>query len=133
VTDSAATFGGQLRLLGHALERGDVRPGGSLELTLGWQSLGPIAADYHVLTVLRDAAGHVVEQNERGLGGGSAGTAAWEAGRWVFRGSTLALRGVEPGEYRLGVSLYDSRARHLLPLDGASVTEAPLATVRVRG
>ncbi|MBA2447087.1 MAG: glycosyltransferase family 39 protein [Chloroflexi bacterium] len=132
VTDSAATFGGQLRLLGHALERGDVRPGGSLEVTLGWQSLGPIAADYHVLTVLRDAGGQVVEQNERGLGGGSAGTAAWEAGRWVFRGSTLALRGVEPGEYRLAVSLYDSRARQMLPLDGASVTEAPLATVRVR-
>ena len=133
VTDSAATFGGQLRLLGHALERSEGRPGGRLEVTLGWQSLAPIAADYHVLTVLRDAGGEVVEQNERGLGGGSAGTAAWEAGRWVFRGSTLALRGVEPGEYRLAVSLYDSRARRMLPLDGASVTEAPLAAVRVRG
>jgi hypothetical protein len=132
-----ATFGGQLRLLGHTLERGEIRPGGSLQLTLGWEAIGPVMADYHVLTILRDARGQVVEQNERGLGGGGEGTAAWDAGRWVFRGASLPIRAAPPGEYHLSVGLYDSRARRMLPLegggDGPGAAEAPLETVRVRG
>jgi Dolichyl-phosphate-mannose-protein mannosyltransferase len=132
-----ATFGGQLRLLGHTLERGEIRSGGSLQLTLGWEAIGPVMADYHVLTILRDARGQVVEQNERGLGGGGEGTAAWDAGRWVFRGASLPIRAAPPGEYHLSVGLYDSRARRMLPLegggDGPGAAEAPLETVRVRG
>jgi hypothetical protein len=137
--NDGATFGGQLRLLGHSVERGEVRPGGSLALTLGWEAVGPVGADYHVVTRLRDAGGQVVAQNERGLGEGQ-GTAAWEAGRWVFRGASLAIRpATRPGEYHLSVGLYDPRARRELPLDGTGGaagnggTEAELATVRVRG
>ena len=49
-------------------------------VTLGWQALGPVAADYAVVTMLKNSAGQVVAQNQRGLGGGGEGTAAWEAG-----------------------------------------------------
>jgi hypothetical protein len=132
---SDATFGGQLRLLGHAVERGEIRPGGALTVTLGWQALGPVAADYAVVTMLKNAAGQAVEQNQRGLGGGGEGTAAWDAGRWVFRTSTLSVRpGTPAGEYTIAVGLYDSKARRLLPLDGApdGVTDVPLTTVQVR-
>jgi hypothetical protein len=133
------TFGGQLRLLGHAVERGEARPGGNLAVTLGWQAIGPVAADYAVVTILRDRQGQAVEQNQRSLGGGGAGTAAWEPGRWVFATSTLGLRGsLQPGEYTLAVGLYDSKARKLVPVDpagpGANLDEETLSlgSVQVR-
>jgi hypothetical protein len=128
------TFGGQLQLLGHGVEPGEVRPGGSLTLTLGWQAVGPVTADYSVVTMLKDQRGQVVEQNQRGLGGGGEGTAAWEPGRWVFRTSTLDLRrSLPPGPYTLAVGLYDSKARRLLPLDGGAGQDTlPLTTIQVR-
>jgi hypothetical protein len=130
------SFRGQLRLLGHAVEPGEVRPGGSLTVTLGWQAIGPVAADYAVVTMLKDRDGQTVEQNQRGLGGGGEGTAAWEPGRWVFRTSSLALRSsLRPGDYTLAVGLYDSKARKLLPLDGAAPggdDTVALATITVR-
>jgi hypothetical protein len=132
---SDATFGGQLRLLGYATERGEARPGGSLTVTLGWQSLGAVAADYSVVTMLKGADGQPVEQNQRGLGGGGEGTSAWEAGRWVFRTSTLVLKEkLPPGEYTLAVGLYDSKARRLVPLDGAGSPDntVSLGTAQVR-
>lgn len=129
------TFGGQLRLLGHGVEPGEVRPGGSLTLTIGWQAIGPITADYSVVTVLKDEKGQDVQQNQRSLGGGGEGTAAWEPGRWVFRTSTLELkRSLQPGAYTLAVGLYDSKARKLVPPDGARAGEdtLPLGTIQVR-
>ncbi len=128
------TFGGQLRLLGHALERGEIRAGGSVVLTLGWQAVGPVAADYHVITILRDANGSIVEQNERALGGGAQGTAAWAPGRWVFRTAELPLRrSTAPGVYQLSVALYDSKARRTLAPDGGGAEDLSLTAVQVRG
>ncbi|MFN8521695.1 MAG: glycosyltransferase family 39 protein [Chloroflexota bacterium] len=130
---SGTEFGGELRLLGHAIDRPEVRPGGAIGLTLGWEALGRPTADWHVLTILKDQRGAVAEQNERGLGGGADGTATWEPGRWVYRTSSLTVRpSVRPGEYQLYVSLYDSKARRLLPIDAAGATEAPIAAITVR-
>ena len=91
-------------------------------MTLGWQAIGPVAADYAVVTMLKDRDGKTVEQNQRGLGGGGEGTAAWEPGRWVFRTSALELkRSVrQPGEYtprRSGCTT--RRPGKLVPVDGA--------------
>jgi hypothetical protein len=131
---AAASFAGEMRLLGHSLERSEVRPGGAISVTVGWEALGPVSADYHVVTLLRDPSGQVVEQNERGLGGGGQGTAAWEPGRWVFRAGSLDIPPrATPGEYEVAVGLYDSRAKRMVPLDGSSATDSPLATVQVRG
>jgi hypothetical protein len=117
---SGATFGGQLRLLGYTVDTGDARPGGGPTVTLGWEAVGPVAADYSVVTVLNDRNGQPVEQNQRGLGGGGEGTASWGTGRWVFRTATLALKNtVQPGDYSLSIGLYDSKAKKLVPLDGA--------------
>jgi len=132
---SDATFGGQLRLLGYAVERGEARPSGSVTVTLGWQALGPIDADYAVVTMLLGPDGQPIEQNQRGLGGGGEGTAAWEPGRWVFRTSTLSVRpGTPAGDYTLAVGLYDSKNRRLLLLDGAAdgTTQLALTTIQVR-
>ncbi|MCC7366913.1 MAG: glycosyltransferase family 39 protein [Chloroflexi bacterium] len=132
---SGATFGGELRLLGYATERGEARPGGSLTLTLAWQALQAPGVDYSIVTMLKDRTGQPVEQNQRGLGGGGEGTSAWEAGRWVFRTSTLAIKErTPPGEYTLAIGVYDSKARKLLPVDGAAPGEetVTLGTVQVR-
>jgi hypothetical protein len=135
------TFAGQMRLLGAGAEPGELRPGGSLTLTLGWQAIGPISADYSIVTALTDQNGQVVEQNQRGLGGGGEGTAAWEPGRWAFRTSTLDLkRSAQPGPYTLTVGLYDSKARKLVPPDGragagsgnAGTDMLTLGTIQVR-
>jgi hypothetical protein len=104
-------------------------------VTLGWQAVGPVAADYSVVTILKDRSGQPVEQNQRGLGGGGEGTAAWETGRWVFRTSSLDLgRSVQPGAYTLAVGLYDSKARKLVPIDGGAPGEdtVSLGPIQVR-
>jgi hypothetical protein len=125
---SGATFGGQMRLLGYTVNSADARPGGGLTVTLGWEAVGPVAADYSVVTLLVDRDGQPVEQNQRGLGGGGEGTASWEPGRWVFRTSTLALKNtVQPGAYSLAVGLYDSKTRKLVPIDGESADPAHLS------
>jgi hypothetical protein len=132
---SASTFGGQMRLLGHAVEPGEIRPGGSLTLTLGWEAVGRVSADYSVVTMLKGRDGQPVEQNQRGLGGGGEGTASWESGRWVFRTASLDLkRSVPPGEYTLAVGLYDSKARKLIPPDGGAPGDdtVTLGPVQVR-
>jgi hypothetical protein len=132
-----ATFGGQLQLLGYGLERGEVRPGGNVVLTLGWQAIGPVDADYHVLTILRDPTGAIVEQNERALGGGAEGTESWRPGRWVFRTSMLPIRrSTKLGVYQLSVALYDSKAKRPLSPDGGVDGDAGdlrLTAVEVRG
>ncbi|MGE3270088.1 MAG: ArnT family glycosyltransferase [Chloroflexota bacterium] len=135
LTSTESTFGGQMRLLGYATDTGDARPGGGLMVTLAWQAVGPVAADYSVVTMLKGKDGQPVEQNQRGLGGGGEGTASWEPGRWVFRTSTLGLKEkLPPGEYTLAVGLYDSKARKLIPVDGQRSTEdtVSLGTVQVR-
>jgi hypothetical protein len=132
----SAEFGGDLRLLGYNLGRDDVRSGSSTNLTLHWEALRPMAADYHVISHLRGPGGQPDLQSERGLGGGSEGTARWGAGRWVFRSHVLTIPPrATPGEYQLSVSLYDSKSRTSPPLTAGAATgstELLLGTVRVR-
>jgi hypothetical protein len=83
--------------------------------------------DYHVLAILSAADGQPIAQLERTLGGGGAGTASWQPGRWTIRTFSLPIPPrTAPGDYSLSLALYDSRARQRLP------GEARIATVRVR-
>ena len=131
-----AELEGQVRLAGFALDRQDVRAGGSLGLTVEWEALAPSTVDWRPVTYLRDRDGKVVDQTERSLGGGSGGTTTWEPGRWVFRGSTLTVPPrTPPGDYTLGLGLYDSRARRMAAVTSgpdAGGEEVRLGTVRVR-
>jgi hypothetical protein len=127
-------FANQMRLIGYAVDRQEIRPGGSLELTLAWEALGPTAVDYRVVTILRGPDGQIVEQSERSLSGGGVGTSRWEAGRWLFRTAELDIRRArQPGDYTLAVGLYDSRARKLAPVtSGGSGEDAVITTLRMR-
>jgi hypothetical protein len=126
----------QVRVRSYALEQDSARAGGSVGLTIEWEAVGPIALDWRQVTVLRDRSGQIVDQTERSLSGGSSGTSTWAPGRWVFRSSGVPIPArTPPGEYTLGVGLYDSKARRM-----ATVTAGPdlggdelrLGMVRVR-
>ena len=127
---------GQVRVRSYALDDADVRAGGTVMLTVEWEASGPIAVDWRQVTFLRDRDGQVVEQNERSLGGGSGGTSTWEPGRWVFRTAGLTVPPkTSPGEYTVGVGLYDSKARTMASVTsgtGVDGEEIRLGTVRVR-
>jgi hypothetical protein len=131
-----AELGGQLRVQAYSLDPSNVRSGGSTNLTIEWEAAGPIEVDWHPITFLRDADGKLIDQAERSLGGGSAGTSAWTPGRWVFRTSSLAIPSkTPPGEYRLGLGLYDSKAKMMAVVTagpGAGTEEVPLGTLSVR-
>ena len=126
----------QVRVRSFALEQESVRAGGSLGLTVEWEAVGPISLDWRQVTFLRDRSGQVVDQTERSLGGGSGGTSTWAPGRWVFRSSGLPIPAkTPPGEYTIGVGLYDSKARKMAPVtagSGQGGEEVRLGTVRVR-
>jgi hypothetical protein len=126
----------QVRVTSYALEQPSVRAGGSVGLTVEWEAVGPIPLDWRQVTFLRDPSGQIVDQTERSLGGGSGGTSTWAPGRWVFRSSGLPIPAkTPPGQYTVGVGLYDSKARKLAPVTagpGQGGDEVRLGTITVR-
>lgn len=126
----------QVGVRSYALDQPSVRAGGTVGLTVEWEAVGPVPLDWRQVTFLRDATGRIVDQTERSLGGGSGGTSTWAPGRWVFRSSGLPIPPrTPPGEYTLGVGLYDSKARQLATVTagpGVGGEEVRLGTVRVR-
>jgi hypothetical protein len=118
---AAADFDGGVRLVGHEVARAAFRRGDGAGLTLHWESLQPLDRDYDVITVLRGADGQAWDQQQESLAGGSVDTSEWEVGRWLFQHTFVrADARTPPGEYSVGVSLYDSRARRLVPLADGS-------------
>ena len=116
-TRANADFGGDLRLVSYALDRTQLRRGEGAGLNMHWESLRPLSADYHVVTVIRAADGEAWDQQQESLAGGSVGTTEWEVGRWLFQNTFVRTDGRTPaGNYAVEVSVYDSRARRMVPL-----------------
>ena len=126
----------QIRVGSYALDGDSVRAGGTIGLTVEWEAVGPIPLDWRQVTFLKDRSGQIVEQTERSLSGGSSGTSSWWPGRWVFRSSGLPIPAkTPPGEYTVGVGLYDSKARKMATVTsgtGVGSEEVRLGTIRVR-
>jgi hypothetical protein len=122
---------GNLRLVSAGIDRPAFRHGEGAGLTFHWEATGKLPADYHVLTVLRSGDGQAWDQQQESLAGGSVGTSEWAIGHWLFQNTFV--RGdsrIPPGDYSVGVSVYNSRTRQLVPLaDGRS--ELPVAQVEV--
>jgi hypothetical protein len=113
-----ATFGGALRLAGVTFDRDELAAGQGGSLAMLWEQRQPMSIDYHVLVELRAADGGVVDDQEESLGGGSDGTSTWAPGRWLVQSSFVKAAAVPPGVYAVTVSLYDSKARARVPIDG---------------
>jgi hypothetical protein len=114
---SGASFGA-LRLSGANVDRSELSSGQGATVTMLWEQLEPTSLDYHVLLDLRDTNGRTVDDQEESLGGGSEGTSHWPVGRWLVQSSFVKADDVAPGEYTVTVSLYDSKNRQAVPIDG---------------
>jgi hypothetical protein len=119
-SESGATLGGQVKLLGAEVNRaGDV-----LRLTLYWRAVAPpVDASYNVFTHLLDDAGEVVAGHD-GLPGSP--TDRWQAGQVVQDVHEIALpRALPAGAYRLTAGMYDSASGQRLPARGHDGRELP--------
>jgi len=106
-----------------------------LGLTLVWQALAPIEANYSVFVHLVDAAGNTVAQSDGWPDCGRAPTAAWwqgelaagsaanmaDASEFVYDAHRVMMStdgapdGLANGEYRLRAGLYNSETGERLP------------------
>jgi hypothetical protein len=99
-----ATLGGSIALRGYDLTVPE-NTGEPAELTLYWQALDHVPADYKVFVHLVDEAGQIAAQSDAIPAGGDAPTMSWLAREVVTDRHALALPG--PGAYRLLVGMYD--------------------------
>ncbi len=104
-----ATFGGVIRLLGYDLRQDKNR----LALTLRWQALADVGADYKFFVHVFDpATEHIAAQIDAMPAGNAYPTARWLAGEVVSESVELTL---EAGTYRLATGWYDPISRDRLP------------------
>ncbi|MBM3135017.1 MAG: phospholipid carrier-dependent glycosyltransferase, partial [Chloroflexi bacterium] len=124
-----ASFGGQVALLGYAVEGQEAagvlasEPGQALHLTLYWRALQPPDRSYTVFVHLVGAAERIVGQQDSVPVGGTYPTNLWLPGEVVVDEYALAAKPDAPaGRYRLALGLYDAATNTRLPaIDAAGV------------
>ncbi|MBI4315823.1 MAG: hypothetical protein HY679_07795, partial [Chloroflexi bacterium] len=103
------TFPAEMRLLGYRLDTETVIPGGSLYLTLYWQSLVAMDRDWSVFVHVVDDNGIVVAQRDTYPGMGLMPTRKWAVGQTLADTYVLMLPATTyaPAAARLEIGLYD--------------------------
>ncbi len=102
-----ADLGGQVRLLGYALDPEQVAPGETLLLTLYWEALAPMEESYTVFTHLLDQEGRILAQMDGEPQGGGLPTDRWVVGQVVPDNYALEVSpGARPGSHVLEVGMY---------------------------
>ncbi len=138
-----AIFGGVARLIGYVLDADTVAPGDSVNLTLYWQALAPMKAEYTVFTHLlgdpNPATGSPVwTGHDSQPDGGHYPTSTWQPGQVILDVHSLAVPAdAPPGDYVLEAGLYLlATMERLLATDGAGNPlpdhAALLGTIEVR-
>ncbi|MBM4466003.1 MAG: phospholipid carrier-dependent glycosyltransferase, partial [Chloroflexi bacterium] len=131
------SFGGVMKLLGYAIpntqyptppfispagggDRGGVKPGDSLQVTLYWQSLAEVNQDYSVFVHLLDENELIVTQRDMYPGQGLYPTSLWAAGEAIANRYVLVLpeTAFTPNQAQLAVGLYDFATGERLPACG---------------
>jgi hypothetical protein len=127
-----ARFSGGLVLAGC---RVDQAPGErTLRVTLLWQSVAPVTADYTVFTHLLDAQGQQRGQKDSPPAGGARPTTGWAPGEYLADTVEVALTPqAAPGPHTLEIGLYvlasGQRDTIAAPVAGETVVRVPV-TVR---
>lgn len=120
----ANTFGGAadplIALRGYRVER----DAASLRLTLYWEALADLPADYTRFVHLLDADGEIAAQIDGAPAGDSYPTGQWVAGEIVADTVVFDLSGLPPGEYRPAMGFY--RPDEGLPRLEANGPDGPL-------
>jgi hypothetical protein len=101
-------LGDHIRLLGYRLDPGDLSGGGTLEVTLFWQSDGESSKSYHVFVHLVDEQGQLVAQHDGIPMWGELPTWSWWKGEVIQDEHSLVLdESLPDGEYALYTGMYD--------------------------
>lgn len=123
----AANFDDKIALLNVAIDNTNLQPGGLLHLTLTWQALTALSADYTVFVQVLDADDRIVGQVDAWPVQGTRPTSQWTPGSIISDPYGVQLSGdLPPGQYRLIIGWYllaDLRRLPLLDADGRAVDD----------
>ena len=139
----SATIGDNIRFVGYDLDRAEIAPGQTLQLTLHWQSQSPIPNRLKVFTHVIGGINPATQspvwaQFDGEPVGGSRPTNGWQVGETIDDLYGLELpSNIPAGEYTLEIGMYDPVTLARLPVrDGAGNRaeddRVVLGTVNVR-
>ena len=105
------TFGDAIRLVGYDVTPDALTSGGAAEITLHWQPITRLDADYTTFVHLINAHGDKIAQSDHRPGGIYYPTSLWKPGETLADRHTLALPAdLGPAPYTIVVGLYDNAA-----------------------
>jgi hypothetical protein len=117
-------FDGLVTLVGYALDRRVAHPGEVIRLTLYWQALTPIEADYRIFAHVLGVETQLWANSDSQPAGGAAPTSRWLPGETVEDVRTLTLGLTTPPDfYDIEVGVYHSDAGrlHVIAEDGVQL------------
>ena len=119
-----ATLGDVARLLTVEADKGSLRPGETVQITLRWQALRPVQNRLSVFVHLIGPGGEMVAQDDGEPARGNRPTPTWAAGEVISDAHALTLPpGAAAGEYRVRVGLYLPGPNERLPVIDAGRAE----------
>lgn len=130
----AVNFGDEIMLQGYDLNSAQLKPGSTLKLTLFWQALTQIRANYSIFIHLRDAAGHLVTQLDYQPFDGTYPTQNWQPGQSLSETRQWPIPPDFPaGQYHVILGLYnpDTLERLSLANDQSGENALDLTLVQV--
>jgi 4-amino-4-deoxy-L-arabinose transferase-like glycosyltransferase len=111
-------------LVGYEFDPSRVEAGGALRLTLLWQALARMEKSYSVFTHLLDAEGGIRGQRDGVPCGGACPTTSWLEGEFILDEYEITVSAdAPPGEYQIGVGMYDPQTMLRLPALDESGTQ----------
>ncbi len=131
LTPADVNLGGEVALIGYAVDSATLTPGQPLWITLYWRALRPPAQDYETFVQVLDAGGQPVAQVHRWTFDGQYRTRLWRPDEVVPARFRLALPAdLPPGPYTVIAGLYRVLENSPLPvLDAAGNPAAPHAAL----
>jgi len=104
---TAINLDNRILLLGYELDRRQLRPGETLELSLTWQCLEKMDEDYTVFVHVLDEQQRIWGQEDIGPVHGTYPTSQWKEGEIIEDIHSVRLSyEAPPGEYQIEVGLY---------------------------
>ncbi len=111
-----ANLADKVTFLGYDLDKAAIRPGGTLHLTLYWQSLAKMETSYTVFVHLLDAQNLTWGQRDNLPVGGAYPTTHWLPGEVVSDEYEIVVDAAAPaGQYQIEVGMYDLETMLRLP------------------
>ncbi len=114
---TAFNLGDKVHLLGYDLTPTLVRPGGTLHLTLYWETMGQMEENYTVFTHLIDESSHIWGQMDHPPLEGTYPTSSWQVGEVIRDEYEIPIDLLTPrGDYLIEVGIYLLTTGERLPL-----------------